>query len=383
MREKRFTELSCAGSHYEMGFEQGEWLRPRMDGIFASLLDNDLVPKVLKIAGPKVLNGLLILKGHSVRRRNLSNMTHSSRPQMERMHGIADGAGVPIELVLGLASIETMAASFQFVLGCTSLGVGKSRTKKGETLLAYNHDFPALMKDHLVVRRSRPNEGLSSLQITYPTMPGAICGVNEAGLAISLNHAFTTEPFNDGVPPTFLVQQALDRATSAEEAVKMFRKVTFSCGSLATVVDQDGGMFAMELSRGKFGVRKPVDEISLTLNDYRLHELRQIEVPQEAKFHPRKFPKSFHGLHVHGPNWERRGRFEAIFKELKSKKIGPVELHKYLSDHHEEGKGGYGSICRHHPTADTILSAIVYPKQRRIQASRGHACHAVYQEFQL
>lgn len=380
--EKRLFELSYQGSHYEMGFAQGTWLSHRMDGIIESLLNNDLIPKFLKLAGPRILKGLLILKGHSVRKRHLASITRHSRPQLERMHGIADGARVPLELLLGLAGIETMAASFQFVLGCTSLAVGRSRTKKGEPLLAYNHDFPSLLKDHLVMRRTSPKDGLRSLQITYPAITGSICGVNEAGLAISLNHAFTTEPLNDGVPPTFLVQQALDRAETADEAVTMFRKVTFSCGSLATIVDRGGRMAALELSRGRFGVRKPVEDVSLTLNDYRLSELRRIEVPQEARFDPRKFPKFFHGLHVHRPNWERRDRFESILKELKGKKVGADDLRRCLSDHQTHG-GGYGTICRHHRTADTILSAVVYPKEKKIEACRGHACKGRYQEFKL
>lgn len=380
--EKRLHELSCEGSHYEMGFAQGVWLSRKMDGILRSLTHNDLIPRVLKLAGPKVLWGLLILKGHAVRKRHLENMARHSRPQLERLHGIADGSRTTLELVLGLASIETMAANFQFVLGCTSLVVGRSRTKKGDPLLAYNHDFPSLLKDHLIVRRTRPQDGWRSLQVTYPPMPGAICGVNEVGLAVSLNHAFTTEPFNDGVPPTFLVQQALDRAGSTEEAVKMFRKVTFSCGSLATVVDRDGHMAALELSRGHFGVRKPVDDISLTLNDYRLSELRRVEVPQEARFDPHKFPKSFHGLEIHRPNWERRSRFNSILEALKDKKVSPGDLRRCLSDH-QTADGGYGTICRHHPTGDTILSAIVFPKEGKIEACRGHACRGQYQEFRI
>src|SRR5579885_3002839 len=133
--EKRLIEVACSGSYYDMGHSQGTWLRPRVDDMFARLVDNNLVPKFLKLAGPRVLKGLLTLKGHGVRKRHVPNIMTYSRSQMERLHGIADGARLPLELVLGLASIETMAASFQFVLGCTSLGLGKSRTKKGEPLL--------------------------------------------------------------------------------------------------------------------------------------------------------------------------------------------------------------------------------------------------------
>lgn len=381
MAERSLSEVSCAGSHYEMGLSQGRWLRPQVERMLSSLIQNDFTPWFLKLAGQRVLRGLLTLKGSSVRKTHLGNMTLFSRSQVERLHGIADGAGLTIEILLGVASIETMAANMAFVLGCTSLGVGSSRSRNRSPLIGYNHDFPAFLRDHLMVRRSEPHQGYRSVQVTYPSMAGAICGLNEKGLAITLNHAFTTEPANDGVPPTYLVQETLDHAANVGEAIKMFERTKFSCGSIATVVDRQGGMAAMEFSREKFRVRRGEKGILLTLNAYQTPSLRKIEIPQEAVFHPRKFPKFFHGLHIHQPNWERGARFHHLLTRAGS--FGAGDLKKLLADHNDRPKGGFDSICRHHPTSDTIASVILCPKEGYIEAARGFSCRANFQRYSL
>src|SRR3989338_5126037 len=166
MADRSLCEVSCAGSHYEMGLSQGRWMRPQTERMISSLIQNDFAPWFLKLAGHKVLKGLLALKGNSVRKIHLGNMTRFSMSQVERLHGIADGAGLTIELLLGVASIETMAANMAFVLGCTSLGVGPGRSKKGSPLLGYNHDFPGFLRDQLLIRRSHPRNGYRSVQVT-------------------------------------------------------------------------------------------------------------------------------------------------------------------------------------------------------------------------
>ncbi len=364
-----------------MGLAQGRRFQPLWRGILLALLGNELTPKWLRMAGPSVLQGLLKVQGLRVRRRNLDNMIRHARFQLERMTGIADGVGVSPNVILGMSSIETMAASFQFILGCTSLALGRKRSKSGKPLLAYNHDFPTFLKHHLFVRRSLPKHGYRSVQLTYPALPGSICGVNEMGVAVSLNHAFSTEPHNDGVPPTMLIQEALDHCKTAEEALRLFRTTKFSCGSIATFVDKKGAIYSLELSQGRFGVRRPVQDLSLTLNEYQLVPLREIEVPQEAFFHPKKFPKVFHGIPVHLSNWERRERFQTLLEG--KRKLSISELKDYLSDHNGNGAGDIGTICRHHPTSDTIATAILHPQEGVLEVARGHACKAAYQKFAL
>ncbi|HSA60215.1 MAG TPA: C45 family peptidase [bacterium] len=381
MREKPFVEIECAGSPYEMGLAQGRWLKPHAEGVLRALVDNRYVPRWFKFAGIPTLKTLLTLKGIHVRSRHFASLWKHSADQFERLRGISEGSGLRLTLLLGMMSVETMMATFQYVMGCTSLGMGKTRSKTGSPLIGYNHDFPDFLKGHLLVRRSEPRNGHRSVQLTYPSIAGSIAGVNDAGLAISLNHAFSVEPANDGVPPTLMVQQALDRCADAEAAARLFEQTKFSNGSMATVVDAQGGVFALELACGRFGVRRPENGVSLTLNEYQIPELKEIEVPQDAVFNPRKYPKFFAGVAIHQANWERRRRFDKLLAS--GKRMGVEDVKKFLADHNGNGKGALGTICRHHPTSDTIASAVLHPKEGVLEASRGFACEARYQRFEL
>jgi hypothetical protein len=381
MHEPRLAEIVCEGSPYEMGLAQGKWLKPRREDVLKALVDNRYVPRWFRLAGLPTLKTLLTLKGLQVRSRHFGNIWRHSADQFERLRGIAEGSGLSLPLLLGMMSVETMMATFRYVLGCTSIGVGRERSKTGSPMIGYNHDFPDFLRDHLVVRRSRPKDGHASVQLTYPSIAGSIAGVNDVGLAISLNHAFSVEPANDGVPPTFMVQQALDRCATAEEVARLFERTRFANGSMATVVDAKGGVLALELARGRFGVRRPKNGVSLTLNEYRLPELKEIEVPQDAVFHPRKYPKFFRGLAIHQANWERRRRFEKLLGS--GKRIDANDVKRFLADHNGNGKGALGTVCRHHPTTDTIASAVLHPREGVLEASRGFACEARYQTFKL
>ncbi len=381
MHETRLTEILCEGSPYEMGLSQGMWLKPRAQGVLRVLIENRYAPRWFRLAGLPTLKALLTLKGVQVRNRHFGNIWRHSADQFERLRGIAEGSGLSLTLLLGMMSVETMMATFKYVLGCTSLGIGKERSKNGSPMIGYNHDFPDFLKDQLLVRRSKPRDGHRSVQLTYPSIAGSIAGVNEAGLAISLNHAFSIEPANDGVPPTLMVQQALDRCASAEDTARLFEKTKFANGSMATVVDAQGGVLALELACGRFGVRKPKKDVSLTLNEYQIPELKEIEVPQDAVFHPKKYPKFFAGLAIHQPNWERSRRFEKLLAS--GKKLGADDVKKFLADHNGNGKGALGTVCRHHPTTDTIATAVLHPKEGVLETARGFACEARYQRFEL
>lgn len=380
MTEKSLIVLECEGSPYEMGLAQGRWLKPKTNEVLKALIENRYVPRWLRYVGVRPLKSALILKGFHEKNKCFSNLWKYSSDQFERLRGIADGSGLSVALLLGMMGIETMLANFKYVMGCTSIGVGKDSSKNGSPMIGYNHDFPDFLKDQLIVRHCRPDRGHSSVQLTYPSIPGSICGVNKAGLAVTLNHAFSIEPGNNGVPPTFMVQQALDHCSSAEEAVDLFERTKFANGSMATVVDAKGHVAALELARGRFGVRKPRRGISLTFNEYQIPEIKEIEVPQDAIFHPKKYPKFFEGLAIHRPNWERRHRAEKLLKG--KQKLGPEDLKKILSDHNGKKEGSVGSICRHHATADTIASAVVYPKEGVLEAARGTACKAHYRKFE-
>jgi|GEM_PF-2935083 len=383
MKKKPLLEIVCSGSPYKLGEDQGFFVREHADQVLKSLLESEFVSSLLRIAGPQVLKAVLALKGFSIRFPVVSSLKDQIPRQWERMRGLADGSGLGINAMLGLANIEAVSAQFYFIMGCISMGLGKSHSRTRTPLIAYNHDFPGLFRKHLLMRRSQPDDGYESLQLSYPLLTGSICGVNEKGVAVTLNHAYSKESlgyFDSGIPPTLGVQEILDRCATVDEAIDLIRRIRFGCGSMITVMDTRK-MCALEFSRSRFGIRRSKDGFLLTLNAYQLEQLQAVEVPQKGKYDPKKFPKSFHGIFVHEHNWQRQKRCEELSVKTKVWKVSGLK--KLLSDHKGLKTGNEGTICRHHPTSETIASAILYPKERRMEVSRGHACQAHYQEFSL
>jgi len=381
MENNSLKEITVGGSAYEMGLAQGLEFQGERENLLQTLVDSPFFPPWPKWGQTQILRALLTAKGFLDRRWVVPKLKRFTPRQWDRLQGITRGMGSNLSLMLGLCSLESMAATFSYVMGCTSLAVSPGRSKSGSPLLAYNHDFPYFLKPMIFVRRSEPKEGFRSLQLTYPNLPGCIAGVNEKGLALTLNHAFSAETKRPGVPPSFLVQEALDRCRSVEEVKRLFEGTPFACGSMVTVLDRKGEMLALELAIRRFGVRKETNGISLTLNEYQLDPLKEIEVPKDALFNPGSYPTYFRGLPIHQANWERRERFMRLLPPRK--KLDASELKAFLSDHNGSKKGSIGSICRHHKTAETIATAVLYPKEGRIEAARGSACRARHQLFTL
>lgn len=380
--KKSFLDVSCSGSFYELGQDQGEFLRDQIPDIFKTLLTSEYVPALVRLAGPQFLKLVFNLQGASLRFPVVAAFKKQLPRQWERLCGLAKGLGVSVHTLIGIARIETTAAQFHFVMGCLSMAVAKEHSQNSSPLIAYNHDFPKMFRDQILVRRSNPQDGYASIQMTYPLLAGAIAGINQKGVAVTLNHAYSQEPlgyFDTGIPPSWVVQEILDLCDSVDDAISIARNIRFGCGSLMTIMDRHGGMCVLEFSQNKFGVRKSQDNFLLTLNAYQLKDLQTIEIPQEAKFDMKKTPKSFEGLFIHEHNWQRQKRCDDLSVNTKAWTLS--ELKDFLSDHNGMDTGSEGTICRHHPTSDTIASVILHPQEISMEISRGHACQAEYQKF--
>jgi hypothetical protein len=297
-----------------------------------------------------------------------------------KVEGLAAGFGVARDLIYGLAAMEVMTSEMPHVpnYGCTSLAFEATRTAKGEPLLAYNHDFPESFGPHLYVRHNRPKNGIPSLVLAYPVLLGAIAGVNEAGLAISINHAFERQvnKKQGALFVTWLLQDCLDRFKTAEAAANHALKTPVTNGSMLTFVDKAGGRAVVELTSKKRLRRAPDAGLGFTFNKYRIPEMEGLEIPIATRG-----TKMFKGRLVHGANVERLRRFGAVHDPRKI--YSEEDIHALMSDH-AGGAGGMDTICRHDRTTSTTLSsAILHPVTGEIQMIFGPACQGSYRRYTL
>jgi hypothetical protein len=288
------------------------------------------------------------------------------------LEGLAEGFGEPDWRMYGFAAFEIEASRFRYTLGCTSMAFAADATASGRPVLAYNHDFPPSFAPFPFVRESVPDEGLPSVVITYPPMLGAICGVNAAGLAVSLNHAWVRRlSMLPALPISMLVQDVLDRCTSVEEAIEAVKAVKVPNGSMMTLADARSDRAAIELTPAGCFVRRSKNPVLHTFNAYQTDGARRLEVPVGAiGLGP------IDGMDIHACNLGRQARWEEL--GAASRRGWTTEdVDALMGDHGSDGKGCANTICRHDDEASiTLLTARVDPVARTLVAGLGHACDA-------
>lgn len=129
----------------------------------------------------------------------------------ERSAGLASGARVSRRLLVRALEVE-------LGLGATppsdgiALGLSAERTPSGARLLR-------VLPEGLLLRRSHPDSGYASLDATLPALPGALAGVNEAGLAVAVQTMPLQQPGSCAAPAFLLAQHCLQHFDSVEKAV--------------------------------------------------------------------------------------------------------------------------------------------------------------------
>lgn len=140
-------------------------------------------------------------------------------PQLaERLEGVALGARVPAHWLLRALAGElgSLGQGARPATRAAALwGFAATRTGGGATLAWAPQELELAWQ----LRRSRPENGLFSLEIVAPWLPGGVAGVNAAGLAVACSTREVPVASQPCAAPAFLlVQECLQRFESADGA---------------------------------------------------------------------------------------------------------------------------------------------------------------------
>lgn len=351
--------LLVAGNPYHRYQAQGRAFRQHYSRMLSAATKIAILPAWLQNLIPEfIFKKFIHIKGarlYKLHEPVLKNFNGSNL--LQKLEGLCDGLNTNRDFLYGLNAIEILSSQMPYALGCTSLAFPQRLLKGQGVQIAYNHDFPEVLRPYLFVRETHPDQGYASLAITYPPSLGAIAGVNEAGLAATLNHGYEKNlKAQPSLLITLLLQECLDRCGNVVEAETLIKKTKVPNGSFITLVDRSGRRLVYELSSHRKMTRGADADLLVTFNKYKVKAMEADEIPITAKG---KGPYKGHLVHEH--SLEREKRFRVLFDP--SKKYSDVMIRKLMSDHAGANNGHFGTICRHDPgTASTLISAIINPR---------------------
>jgi hypothetical protein len=199
--------IDSAGHPRDMGSDQGAACRSEVREELARArlpLSRSRLASLCAFASGRV-------RGSGRGRELLRHYTHLS----ERIDGLARAAGVPVDSLIDLHLRAAAGGERAGELGREAIvmaGAGDS----GATLV---RGLPAAEGAGCswIVRRSHPEVGFHSLEVTLPWLVSAVAGVNSAGLCALLAAIPNSDP-GSAPPSLLLVQECLQRFASLDGA---------------------------------------------------------------------------------------------------------------------------------------------------------------------
>jgi isopenicillin-N N-acyltransferase like protein len=158
------------------------------------------------------------------------------------------------------------------MVGCTSFGVWNNRSKDGSLLIGRNFDFYMGDKfaENKIVCFEKPEQGYPFMMITWGGMAGAVSGMNDQGLTVTINAAKSDIPWSARTPISILTREILQYAKNIREAYSIAqKKKIFVSESILVGSAADGKAVVIEKSPYRIALVEPHDSYIVSANHFR------------------------------------------------------------------------------------------------------------------
>lgn len=112
------------------------------------------------------------------------------------------------------------------LVGCTSFAAWDQKTEDGELLLGRNFDFYAgdEFAKEKIAEFVNPDKGYKFMMYTWGGMIGAVSGLNEKGISVTINAGKSKIPTLAKTPITLVSREILQHASTTQEAIEIAKK---------------------------------------------------------------------------------------------------------------------------------------------------------------
>jgi len=192
-------------------------------------------------------------------------------------------SGFEIEMMLFVNTVYDLSTG----MGCSTLIAEKERSKTGAPLFGRNFDWmPSRgLPEQTIVAIMKPENKRAFAIVTFSPIMGCISGMNDAGLACTINEIHLKQSqdkpvFNwDGTPTMLAFRRVLEECKTVAEAEKLLRSINRTTTACLTICDPNGGA-VFEITPKSIEVRKAVNDICCCTNHFCT---KPLGIPQECE----------------------------------------------------------------------------------------------------
>ncbi|MEP7237336.1 MAG: C45 family peptidase [Ferruginibacter sp.] len=280
-------ELYVEGDAFERGVINGkltEELVVRQEDHFAEQITK-MVPSKFKRNFLKYLIGFF--------NRNLDkNVTEEYK---EEIYGVSESAspkyqylGTNYQRILNYHAAHDIGHAVQnlALVGCTSFGTWGSMSADSTMIIGRNFDFYVGDKfaEDKIVAFFNPTKGHKFMTVTWGGFVGAVSGMNDQGISVTINAAKTALPTGSATPVSIVTREILQYAKNIQEAIaiaksrKMFVSESFLVASAA-----DNKAVIIEKTPDELDVYDPKKEFIVCTNHFQSNGLGKTKMNIEQE----------------------------------------------------------------------------------------------------
>ena len=236
---------------------------------------------------------------------------------LEEIYGISESAsekyqylGSNYQRLLNYHAAHDIGHALQSLalVGCTSFGTWNDQSEDSTMIIGRNFDFYVGDKfaEDKIVAFFNPAQGHKFMTVTWGGFVGAVSGMNEKGLTVTINAAKSAYPLGSATPVSLVAREILQYAQNIKEAIaiaekrKMFVSESFLVGSA-----EDKKAVIIEKTPDKLDVYDPKKNSIVCTNHFQSNGLagskKNTEQMQESAS-PYRYQRLMELLEANGKN---------------------------------------------------------------------------------
>ncbi|OXA80561.1 Acyl-coenzyme A:6-aminopenicillanic acid acyl-transferase [Flavobacterium aquidurense] len=280
-------ELYVEGDPLEIGLNTGalsDSLLQRQQQIFFSKI-KDLVPSKFE---QKILRQFL--KWYN--RKLYSNVTAEYQTEIYGLSQYTshdfDNIAPQYQRGLYLHAAHDIGHALQdlALVGCSSFAAWGEKSEDGNLILGRNFDFYVndAFAENKIIAFIKPEQGFNFMMVTWPGMIGAVSGMNQQGLTVTINASKSEIPLSAKTPISILTREILQHASTIEEAITIAKKrKVFVSESIMVGSAQDNKAILIEVSPKKIDVYDVPNSNQLLCSNHFQSEAFKNDVRNQAQ----------------------------------------------------------------------------------------------------